>query len=577
MTKLSELRSTSLQTTWALTDVIYVVTAGDLSKAMYLEDLFTEIVSGVVIKTADGIDIDRPGGDGDCDLITLNVTGSPRFWWDEAHDSFVFTNSGYGTEFKINTYVGQYHTIVVGDNVLARGGTTQRSVLFGIDIADGKALNAGTDNMEGCDNVLIGSQIGRNMQLPARRNIAVGSYALEDLTVGYANIALGYRSSTNVTSGCCTIGIGDGALMLATDSYNCVCMGIEAGLSLGNAGTKQRVTAIGHHAAYGGAPGSGHEFDYEAGNLSTWIGADAGGALRSVSTHANTTAVGAQAGYLGGANCIYVGFNAGRSNVTDNRFFLDALDRSGEANEQTKSLLYGAFDADPANQWLVVNGQFRFSQGSRHNDAVRAYFGTDNDGSVYHSGSSVMYIDTGSVTNLLEVSGDLTIKGDRLQVYPSAASADARLDLIGAGNSGFYFEQKDGQTAYIWNIDGGDIIFGTNNTDRMRVRWDGNLCLGEQAAGASATKTFCIGNGTAPTGNRTDACQIYSNDQAAGNACPHIRTENSAVLKLYQETTGVTSATVVQNSGAGVNEATTFDGYTLAQVVKALRNLGVLA
>ena len=39
---------------------------------------------------------------------------------------------------------------------------------------------------------------------------------------------------------------------------------------------------------------------------------------------------------------------------------------------------------------------------------------------------------------------------------------------------------------------------------------------------------------------------------------------------------GLTSAAFVQGSGNAVNDASTFDGYTLAQVVKALRNLGLL-
>ena len=42
------------------------------------------------------------------------------------------------------------------------------------------------------------------------------------------------------------------------------------------------------------------------------------------------------------------------------------------------------------------------------------------------------------------------------------------------------------------------------------------------------------------------------------------------------QTTGVTPATFVQGSGNVVHDASTFDGYTLAQVVKALRNLGLL-
>lgn len=56
----------------------------------------------------------------------------------------------------------------------------------------------------------------------------------------------------------------------------------------------------------------------------------------------------------------------------------------------------------------------------------------------------------------------------------------------------------------------------------------------------------------------------------------------SAKLSLYGATpivrpaTGGSASTFVANAGTAVNDASTFDGYTLGQVVKALRNLGAL-
>lgn len=46
---------------------------------------------------------------------------------------------------------------------------------------------------------------------------------------------------------------------------------------------------------------------------------------------------------------------------------------------------------------------------------------------------------------------------------------------------------------------------------------------------------------------------------------------------IVQPTTAVTAATFVANAGTAVNDASTFDGYTIAKVVKALRNTGLLA
>jgi hypothetical protein len=55
------------------------------------------------------------------------------------------------------------------------------------------------------------------------------------------------------------------------------------------------------------------------------------------------------------------------------------------------------------------------------------------------------------------------------------------------------------------------------------------------------------------------------------------RNDLGTTIKLYQETTAVTSSVFVANMGNNVKDDSTFDGYTVAQVVKALRNLGILA
>lgn len=94
----------------------------------------------------------------------------------------------------------------------------------------------------------------------------------------------------------------------------------------------------------------------------------------------------------------------------------------------------------------------------------------------------------------------------------------------------------------------------------------------------NATNTLTIHNGTAPSGNITDAIQAYAADITAGNTAMHIRNENGAIIKLYQETTAVGNATLASpGAGTNIKSDDTFDGYTLQQVVKALRNQGLLA
>lgn len=105
-----------------------------------------------------------------------------------------------------------------------------------------------------------------------------------------------------------------------------------------------------------------------------------------------------------------------------------------------------------------------------------------------------------------------------------------------------------------------------------------NVLLGTPTEDLADSHTMYIPNGTAPTASITDGYKQYSGDIRAGNASPHFRTENGDVIKLYRETTSVGSSTLA-SPGGGTNIKTddTFDGYTLAQIAKALRNLGILA
>ncbi len=63
----------------------------------------------------------------------------------------------------------------------------------------------------------------------------------------------------------------------------------------------------------------------------------------------------------------------------------------------------------------------------------------------------------------------------------------------------------------------------------------------------------------------------------------HLGKSTSGLVGFYsaapvaQQTTAVASSSTVANSGTTVNLATTFDGYTLQQITKALRNYGLLA
>lgn len=88
------LSSKDAMTTWAAADQMHVLAVGNLDKRMTLEDLLTEIIVSPVVKNSNGLDVDTTdGSDGDVDLLTCLVTGTPKLWWDESEDAFVFSKA----------------------------------------------------------------------------------------------------------------------------------------------------------------------------------------------------------------------------------------------------------------------------------------------------------------------------------------------------------------------------------------------------------------------------------------------------------------------------------------------------
>ena len=148
---------------------------------------------------------------------------------------------------------------------------------------------------------------------------------------------------------------------------------------------------------------------------------------------------------------------------------------------------------------------------------------------------------------------------------------------------GVIFEQTGGILLGSIAMDGSNQITIDNNgffglsVGSNYTMTGGNLGIGHNGFGTSATRTLSVLSGTAPSTSPADSFQMYSNDVVAGNAAPHFRTENGAIIKLYQETTSVGNSIISLGGGSSVLDDTTFDGYTLRQIVKALRNQGILA
>jgi hypothetical protein len=92
--------------------------------------------------------------------------------------------------------------------------------------------------------------------------------------------------------------------------------------------------------------------------------------------------------------------------------------------------------------------------------------------------------------------------------------------------------------------------------------------------------TLAVTGANTFTGDQTISTHNLVTDTATGSK---IGTASNQKLGFWnatpvtQQTTSGSSSTIVANSGTTVNQSTTYDGYTIQQVVKALRTIGILA
>jgi hypothetical protein len=192
-------------------------------------------------------------------------------------------------------------------------------------------------------------------------------------------------------------------------------------------------------------------------------------------------------------------------------------------------------------------------------------FGTDGTGYQFAIGKN----QGGTITNYLTLQDNgvmrltgsfVLLGGNALQFVNSAANTVSAIRPTGGGTS-VMSTNSNGLHIAVGTEAAGDLILASNNTERVRL---------------SSNGWFSHTSATNPSSSVTDSYVQYSADVTAGNAAPHFRTENGAVIKLYQETTAVGNSIFSQGGGNAVLDDSTFAGYTIRQVVQALRNQGIL-
>jgi hypothetical protein len=64
-----------------------------------------------------------------------------------------------------------------------------------------------------------------------------------------------------------------------------------------------------------------------------------------------------------------LGYSAGFNETGSNKLFIDNQNRADESDARSKALIYGVFDADPANQVLTINGSVNVNSNKIENVA----------------------------------------------------------------------------------------------------------------------------------------------------------------------------------------------------------------
>lgn len=426
-------------------------------------------------------------------------------------------------------------------------------------------------------------------------NIAIGASALATVTTGGHNIAIGYNALTNSTA-TANIGIGYNALTANTSGAENTALGFAALASniSGNSNTAVGLAALEYSTADGNtAVGYYSLLSTTSGAHNTAIGDRS---LYTNITGANNVAIGRSAGFTANSSGgVFLGYNAGYFETGANKLFIDNATRSNESDGRAKALIYGVFDSSVANQIVRLNASVGVNTAPLSNTQLSVLGSGSTSGTyglkIQDSGSNVNFcvVDDGTVG--VGISSGLTSKfsvksnGNAIstfntQLYNSdgtnifSVRDNGRMDLLASDattylratpigtsggaeiqtNAGFFqFTSQDGEYQFKRGS-GSSVLMYTNglklslsaisggyaglsissSTNNVYVEADYNFGIGASTFGTSATSSFAMKTGTAPSTNIADQFALYSADITAGNAAPHFKTETGDVIKLYK-------------------------------------------
>ena len=354
-------------------------------------------------------------------------------------------------------------------------------------------------------------------------------------------------------------------------------------------------------------------------------------ALNSNTTGTNNTSFGYNAGQanLTGTFNVFLGLGAGQNGTTaTGSIFIGT--NAGQNSNANNGIFIGQSTSLTGGFGTVAVGYLAGAGTGAHNISLgyQSGVGMTTGSTNIHIGYQVVTsgITTGNnntiiggcvvgaVSNTAVLSdgqGNIAIRKDANNFvgvgYTGIATLGAKLDVIaqGALSTDLAFRVRNSaNTANILTAQGNSEVnirqnlslgsFAAGSTRKVYVVRDAETFGIDVAwAGATTTGARITNSGTGANtallvnsfnGTSNLAIAISNGDiSMSGTAGTKIGVTTAQKIGFWnatpivQPTTAVAAATFVVGVGTAVNTASTFDGYTLAKVVKALRNTGILA